>query len=315
MTDVLTVGETMVLMNPTETGPLRYADRFSKRIGGAESNVAIGLARLGHDATWVSRVGEDPHGRYVRDTVRGEGVTTEVAFDPDAPTGLMFKERREVGESRVFYYRDGSAASRLDPEDVPASVVGESEFLHLTGITPALSASCRDLCFEAAALAREQGTRVSFDPNLRFKLWDEDAMRETLLPLAERADVVFPGVEEGKVLLGTTDPAEIAAGFRDREASEVVVTLGGEGAYVATADVAERVPAVPVERVVDTVGAGDGFVAGYLSGRLDGLEPLDAAKRAAACGALATTVAGDIEGLPTRADLERFAADTERVAR
>jgi 2-dehydro-3-deoxygluconokinase len=313
MTDVLTVGETMVLLNPMESGPLRYSDRFAKRIGGAESNVAIGLARLDHESTWVSRVGDDPHGRYVRDTIRGEGVTTEVAFDDGAPTGLMFKERREVGESRVFYYRDGSAASRLDPEDLPAGEIGESDYLHLTGITPALSESCRDLCFEAAALAREQDTRVSFDPNLRFKLWDESAMRETLLPLAERADVVFPGTEEGEVLLGTSDPEEIAAAFRERGAEEVVVTLGGEGAYVDADGVRERVEPTPIERVVDTVGAGDGFVAGYLSGRLDGLDPVAATERAANCGALATTVAGDIEGLPTRDDLRRLEGEGEHT--
>lgn len=315
MTDVLTIGETMVLMNPTETGPLRYADRFAKRIGGAESNVAIGLSRLDHDATWVSRLGDDPHGRYVRDTIRGEGVTTEVAFDETAPTGLMFKERREVGESRVFYYRDGSAASRLTPDDVPADVLAESEYLHLTGITPALSESCRDLVLEVARLAGEQGTRVSFDPNLRFKLWNASAMRETLLPLAERSDVVFPGVEEGEVLLGTDDPAEIAAGFRERGADEVVVTLGGDGAFVAADGIERRVPAAPIERVVDTVGAGDGFVAGYLSGRLDGLDPLGSAERASACGALATTVAGDIEGLPTREDLTRFTTGAEQKTR
>lgn len=304
--DALSFGETMVLLNPDSSGPLRYTDRFGKRIGGAESNVAIGLARLGHDATWASRLGDDPHGRYVRDTIRGEGVDTRVAFDPEAPTGIMFKERREVGESRVFYYRHGSAASRMTDDDLPADALADADYLHLTGITAALSERCRELCFSAAERAREQGTLVSFDPNLRFRLWDEPAMRETLLPLAELADVVVPGIEEGDVLLGTDDPAEIAAGFRDRGASEVVVTLGADGAYVASDDAEERVPGVTVERVVDAVGAGDGFVAGYLSGRLDGLAPVAAAERANVAGALATTVTGDIEGLPTRADLDLF---------
>jgi 2-dehydro-3-deoxygluconokinase len=313
--DVLSFGETMVLLNPGATGPLRYADRFAKRIGGAESNVAIGLARLGHDAAWASRLGDDPHGRYVRDTIRGEGVATHVTLDPEAPTGIMFKERREVGESRVFYYRHDSAASRMSPEDLPAAALADADYLHLTGITPALSERCRELCFEAADRAREAGTRVSFDPNLRFKLWDEPAMRETLLPLAERADVVVPGIEEGEVLLGTDDPAEIAAGFRERGAEEVVVTLGAEGAYVAAEGVDERVPGVTVERVVDAVGAGDGFVAGYLSGRLDGLDPATAADRANVAGALATTVSGDIEGLPTRADLDLFGEGGDRVTR
>lgn len=314
-TDVLTLGETMVLLNPHESGPLRHSMDFRKRIGGAESNTAIGLARLEHRAAWMSRLGEDPHGQYVRDTIRGAGVDTQhVTFDSEAPTGIMFKERREIGESSVFYYRDGSAASRMTPDDLPEEALANTEYLHLTGITPALSDSCRALVRDAIDLANQHGLTVSFDPNLRFKLWDPPAMRETLLPLIEACDIVLPGIEEGEVLLDTDDPETIAEEFRSLGATEVVVKLGAEGAFVASDSIAQRVGAYEIDRVVDPIGAGDGFAAGYLSGRLDGLSPDRATDRATAVGALATTVTGDIEGLPTRPKLTQFMNDrTDRL--
>lgn len=314
--DVLTIGETMVLLNPHESGPMRHVTDFRKRIGGAESNMAIGLSRLEHDTAWVSRLGDDPHGRFVRDTIRGGGVDTRhVTFDPDAPTGLMFKERRELDESRVFYYRDGSAASRMTPDDLPDEALSNARYLHLTGITPALSESCRELVIDAAHRAHEHGVTVSLDPNLRFKLWDENEMRETLLTLVEESDIVLPGIEEGEVLVGTDDPTTIAEEFRDIGADEVVVKLGADGAFVTNDAVAERVAGYEVERVVDPIGAGDGFAAGYLSGRLDSLDPVRATERANAVGALATTVTGDIEGLPTRSELAQFTGDSEERLR
>ncbi|UPM42457.1 sugar kinase [Halocatena salina] len=309
-TDVLTLGETMVLLNPHESGPLRHTMDFRKRIGGAESNVAIGLARLEHQAAWVSRLGADPHGQYVRDTIRGAGVDTQyVTFDSKAPTGIMFKERRELGESGVFYYRDDSAASRMTPDDLPDDALADAKYLHLTGITPALSDSCQKLIQDAIHRANQHDLTVSFDPNLRFKLWDPAEMRETLLPLIEECDVVLPGIEEGEVLLDTEDPETIAEEFRALGATEVIVKLGADGAFVASDSVAQRVGAYEVDRVVDPIGAGDGFAAGYLSGRLDGLSPHRATDRATAVGALATTVTGDIEGLPTRSELAQFTND------
>lgn len=314
--DVLTIGETMVLLNPHESGPMRHVMDFRKRIGGAESNMAVGLSRLEHNVAWVSRLGSDPHGRYVRDTIRGAGVDTQyVTFDSEAPTGLMFKERRELGESRVFYYRNDSAASRMTPDDLPEEALANARYLHLTGITPALSESCRELIVDAARRAHEHGVTVSFDPNLRFKLWDEATMRETLLTLVENCDIVLPGLEEGEVLLGTDDPESIAEEFRSLGADEVIVKLGADGAFVASDASMQTVAGYDIERVVDPVGAGDGFAAGYLSGRLDGLDPVRATDRANAVGALATTVTGDIEGLPTRSELAQFTGDREEQIR
>ena len=313
--DVVTFGETMVAFRPDEPGPLTYVTGFRRGVGGAESNMAMALARLGHDTAWRSRLGDDPFGRYVRNFVRGEGVETRVEFDPEAPTGLLFKERREAGESRVFYYRDGSAAARMGPGDLPAEDLAGAEWLHLTGITPALSASCRELCERAAARCGDHGTKLSLDPNLRHRLWSPAEMRETLLPMMEHAEMVMPGVEEGETLFDTDDPDAIADACLETGATVALVKLGAEGALVATDGLRERVPGYPVEEVVDPVGAGDGFAAGVLSGRLDGASLVDSTRRGNAVGAFAVTVTGDVEGFPTAAELERFLEGEAGVTR
>ena len=314
---VVTLGETMVLVTSAEPGPMKYVTEFKKSLGGAESNVAIGLARLGHDVGWVSKLGADPHGDYVRAFVRGEGVdTSAVQFTADAPTGVMFKERRALGDPEVYYYRHGSAASTMTPADLPEGYVEDAEYLHLTGITPALGASCRETTSAALERASEAGTTVSFDPNIRRKLWaDENEMRRTLLELVGRSDIVLPGIEEGRALFETDDPEGIAAACLDRGAALAVVKLGSEGAFVADGETTERVPGYDVERVVDPVGAGDGFAAGFLAGRLRGATPVAATEMGNAVGAFATTAVGDIEGLPTAAELDVFRGEREAVRR
>ncbi|EMA53697.1 sugar kinase [Halococcus salifodinae] len=314
---VVTLGETMVLINPAESGPMKYTTEFKKSLGGAESNVAIGLARLGHDVGWISKLGADPHGEYLRSFVRGEGVdTSHVTTTPDAPTGIMFKERRALGESSVYYYRHGSAASTMTPADLPEAFLTDAEYLHLTGITPALSDSCRETVFAAVERAREADVTISFDPNLREKLWDStEEMRSTLLDLVGAADIVLPGIEEGRTLFDADDPEAIAAACLDRGADLAAVKLGAAGALVADHATTERVAGYDVERVVDPVGAGDGFAAGFLAGRLRGLDPVEATERANAIGAFATTVAGDIEGLPTSEELEVFRGERDAVYR
>ncbi|WP_049904537.1 sugar kinase [Halococcus hamelinensis] len=314
---VVTLGETMVLVYPSTTGPMKHAHEFEKSLAGAETNVAIGLARLGHDVGWYSKLGTDPHGEYLEFFVRGEGVdTTTVEFTDEAPTGIMFKERREFGEPAVHYYRHGSAASLMSPDDLPVDYLTNAEYLHLTGITPALSESCRDATLLAAERATEAGMTVSFDPNVRRKLWESDErMRETMLDLVSLSDIVLPGIEEGAALFGTDDPEAIAAACLDHGAGTAVVKLGAAGAVVADGSTTERVSGYDVERVVDPVGAGDGFAAGFLASRIEGQGPVEATETANAVGAFATTVAGDTEGLPTRKELDVFVGERDAVRR
>lgn len=317
MPEIVACGETMVLLAPATSGPLRYVQQFTKHIGGAESNVLIGAVRLGHTAGWISRVGDDEFGRYVLSQIRGEGVdVSRVRVDPQAPTGVYFKERREAGESRVYYYRRGSAASRLSPGDLDRDYVAQARVVLISGITPALSESARETAFAAAALARAAGSIVAFDPNVRLKLWRTEEAVPVLRDLAAQADVVLPGADEAALLTGEGDPERAAAallalqGPGGRSPRTVVVKLGAAGALVATRTpqgvACRRAPGFPVARVVDPIGAGDGFAAGFLCGLLEGLDDVEAARLGNAVGALATTVVGDIEGLPTQSEVAAF---------
>lgn len=306
--DVVTFGEAMLMLVADEAGPLEQAQHFHKRTAGAETNVAIGLARLGLQVGWASRLGADSMGRYLLEAIRGEGVDcSHVALDAGERTGFQFKARVEGGgDPLVEYHRKGSAASKMTPAHLDAAWLRSARHLHVTGVFPALSDGCRALTEQAIAVMREARRSISFDPNLRPSLWPSAAvMRETLNALALRCDTVLPGVEEGYILTGTREPEAIARWYRERGVSRVVVKLGIEGAYIDDRDAGcLRVPAFPVAEVVDTVGAGDGFAVGVISALLDGLPVQAAARRGAWIGARAVQVTGDTEGLPTRAQLE-----------
>lgn len=303
MPDLVTFGETMIILNPGRTGPLRYVESFSRSMGGAESNVAIGVIRQGHSAGWISRVGDDEWGRYVLATLQGEGVQVgRASFDALAPTGMYLKERPAAGDPRVTYYRRGSAASRLSPADIDPDYIRSARILHVTGITPALSPNCREAVFAAMEMARAAGVTVSFDPNMRRKLWTEDEARPVFREMAARADILLPGADEAELMTGIADPAEAARALA--ELTPLVVTkLGPEGCLVGT----EKVAGFPMTPI-DTVGAGDAFAACFLAAIMDGLEPAAAARRACAAGALTTQVVGDWEGLPSKAELDAFLA-------
>jgi 2-dehydro-3-deoxygluconokinase len=297
--DVVTLGETMVLMLAEQTGPMREATSFRRHIAGAESNVAIGLSRLGHTAGWMSRIGDDEFGRAVVFRIRGEGVdTSRVITDPGAPTGLVVRERREVGPIEQVYYRHGSAASRMSPDDLDAAYIGQARFLHLTGITPALSASCRATVFAAAEMARGAAVKVVLDPNYRSKLWEATEARSVLRDLAAHSDIVLPGWDEAQLLTGESDPQAAARELGVLGPSMVVVKLGARGALALIDGHVLNVAGSPLERVVDPVGAGDAFAAGLLTGLLRNLAIEDSLHLANRCGALAMTSPGDMESLP-----------------
>lgn len=316
---VLTIGESMALLDAPAAGRLGAA--LPVRIGGAESNVAIGLARLGVDATWVSRVGDDALGTFVTREIRAEGVRVLAGRDAAAPTGLMVKEHRGGRPSRVRYYRAGSAASRLSPADVDA-VAGEiaaADVVHLTGITAALGAGPRAAVGRAVELARAAGTSVSFDVNHRATLWADDVAAPVLARLAASADLVFAGPEEAALVLGRAPAAPsfeegelLARELAERGPRTVVIKLGALGALALSGDEVHRVAALPIA-VVDPVGAGDAFVAGYLGEVVAGGSVPDALHTANACGAAVCQVPGDWEGLPTRAELADLGDEREVV--
>ncbi|WP_075182426.1 sugar kinase [Pantoea sp. 1.19] len=306
--DVVTIGEAMAMFVARETGDLAAADSFVKRAAGAELNVAIGLARLGLNVGWISRVGNDSFGRFVRQTLAQEHIDARcVTTDSRYPTGFQLKSAVSDGsDPSVEYFRKGSAASHLSPDDFVAEYVTGARHLHLSGVAAALSDSALALQHTAARAMKAAGKTLSFDPNLRPVLWPSEAvMVRQINLLAACADWVLPGIGEGHILTGFTQPEAIADFYLDRGVSAVIVKTGSDGAWFKTRDGEKgQVAAVRVENVVDTVGAGDGFAVGVISGLLEGLPLPQAVARGNTIGSLAIQVIGDSEGLPTRAQLD-----------
>ncbi|MDI6600829.1 MAG: sugar kinase [Thermoanaerobacteraceae bacterium] len=316
MTEVVTIGETMVLFSPICTGSLQYVNYFQKQIGGAESNFAIGIVRLGHTAGWISKVGDDPFGKYLVSFIRGEGVdTSRVRVDNEAPTAVYFKEFHEMKDPKVYYYRAGSAASRISPEDLDEDYIREAKILHLTGITPALGKSARDTVYKAIDIARKHGLIVSFDPNIRKKLWSEEECRSTILDIASKVDIIMPGLEEARFLLGEGDPEDYCRKFLDMGIKTVAMKMGKDGCIVADKGIIQRVAGRVVAKVVDPVGAGDGFDAGFITGILNGWDIIECARLANDVGAFVITVNGDVEGLPTMREIMELRGEFDTIDR
>ncbi len=306
--DVVTLGETMVLFSSTEHLPLEYVHQMQKQIGGAESNVAIGLSRLGLKAGWISKLGEDPFGRYIQKFIRGEGVdTSAVTYTDRAPTSVFFKEKLSAEQVNVYYYRKNSAASLMSADDVKGEYIAQAKVLHVTGITPALSESCKEAVFHAIQQAKDHNLTVVFDPNVRYKLWDDvDEAREVLLKIASLADYILPGIEEAAFLTGEEDYEASARKLLTNDSQKIIIKLGEEGAYYHSLEETGHVSGFPVQQVIDPVGAGDGFAAGVISQLLEGGSLAEMTEYGNAVGAFVVQMSGDIEGVPTKPQLEQF---------
>lgn len=302
---LVTFGETMALVRTTEIGTFRHASALALGVGGAESNVAIGVSRLDVAASWLGRVGDDSLGQRVLREIRGEGVDVHGVIDTEASTGLMLKERPSAESTAVHYYRAGSAGSRLAPSDLPDGWIEQAALLHVTGITPLLSENAAATVDAAVRRAKAAGAGVSFDVNYRSALAAPEVAGPALRTVAEQADVVFGGPEELTLLHPGVDPAEAAGRLLESGCEQVVLKRGADGATVFTIDDVIEATGFLID-VVDTVGAGDAFVAGYLSARLEELPVAAALQRANACGAMACLGPGDWEASPTRRDLELF---------
>ncbi|MEX1079693.1 MAG: sugar kinase [Homoserinimonas sp.] len=263
---IITLGETMVLVTPASSRSLEEAQDFHLDIGGAESNVATHLAALGHEASWVSRVGDDSLGRRLVATIRERGVDTSmVDVTADAPTGVYFKDPG----AGVLYYRRGSAASTLGPSILDQLPLLDAELVHISGITPALSPSCGALIDALFDRLEQTSTQVSFDVNYRGGLWSVADAASRLHHLAQRADIVFVGLDEAETLWSTRTPDEVRAILH--APGRLVVKDSDVGATEYSANGEAFVPALTVD-VVEPVGAGDAFAAGYLAAALDGSE-------------------------------------------
>ncbi|MFU0782572.1 MAG: Sugar or nucleoside kinase, ribokinase family [Thermoanaerobacterium thermosaccharolyticum] len=312
MAEVLLVGEPMALFIAEEEGTLDRVNKFTKALAGAEANVAIGLSRLGHTVKYITRLGNDPFGKYIYEKLLEENIdVSSIKFTDEYPTGFMIKSKTSEGDPDIFYFRRGSAASHVTPDDIDCDV-SQLKHIHITGITAALSNDTLDTLYRMIQIGKENGIRISFDPNIRKSLWkSEDEMVSTLNDIAFKCDIVMPGIKEGFILTGSENPDDIADYYLNKGVKTVIIKIGDKGAYVKTKDESFTVSGYKVEKVVDTVGAGDGFATGVISGLLEGLTLKDAVKRGNAIGAIIIMSPGDNDGLPDREALDKFMGEIE----
>jgi len=302
--DVLTLGEALVSFR--SPGPLAFGTALTPGLAGAESNVAIGLSRLGHRVEWVGRVGSDAYGHEVVRTLRAEGVQVDhVVIDDTAPTGLMLLEQRTADLTRVEYRRAGSAGSRLSPEALESVDFEDVRALHVTGITSAISASAAAAVQAAVEQASAAGTLVSLDVNHRARLWSRGDAAATLRRLLPHVSLLVASEEELD-LVAPGSEAEAVAALLDGRIEQVALKRGADGASLFTSDGRVDAPSLKVT-AIDTVGAGDAFCAGLLSGVLDGLDRVGRLDRAVQLGAWAVSTSGDWQGLPRRHELSDLA--------
>lgn len=314
MSEIILIGEPMAMFAADYVGNLEDVEKFTRSLAGAEVNVCIGLKRLGYDVSYVTKLGVDPFGKYIKKSLENEGIDTSyVTFDERFSTGFLIKGKTEVGDPEVVYFRRGSAASHMSKEDVEKIDLSGIRHIHITGILPALSQSCREATYELIRRAKEKGLFITFDPNLRPTLWpSKEEMVTVINDIASKCDMVLPGVAEGLTLTGSDDPNEIADFYLKLGVKTVIIKIGDKGAFVKTQSEACTVPGFKVEKVVDTVGAGDGFAVGIISGLLENLPLKDAVLRGNAIGSLQVMVPGDNEGLPTREKLQRYLKEQGR---
>lgn len=309
MAKTILFGEPMALLIADTTGPLEEVEHFTRALSGAEVNVSIGLSRLNHQVEYLTRLGDDPFGHYIENQLKKNNIgTSMVTYDSVYRTGIQLKNRVTDGSDPYApYYRKGSAASHISVKEIDALDLTDVELVHVTGIPPALSESAREATFRLMERAKEEGIFLTFDPNLRPALWEnEETMIRVINELAQNTDVVLPGIGECAILAGTEDVEAAADFYQNLGAKTVVIKDGSNGAYVRDGKASYRVPGYKVTNVVDTVGAGDGFTVGVLSGILEGLEMKESVLRGNAIGAIQVMNISDNEGLPTHEELKKF---------
>lgn len=302
MTDLITFGESLALLTGPTVGPLRHATNLRLGVAGAESNVAVGIRRLGRTATWMGRVGDDELGRLVQARIRGEDVTVRAVVDSEAPTALMLKEHRSSSINRVVYYRKASAGSRFCAADLDEAAIASARMLHVTGITAALSASAREAVWAAIEVANGADTTVCLDYNYRSALWSKEEAGRQLRDLTKAAQIVFAGEQEARLVAEADSTVGLAGKLAALGPVEVLIKRGARGAVGLIEDTSVEAAAVEVD-VVDPVGAGDAFVSGYLAAHLNGDNPSTRLNEASLCRAFVVTTHGDWEGLPERREL------------
>lgn len=303
---VVTIGDAMITMNPISTGPLRFVTHFERKVGGAELNFAIGCARLGLQSRWISLLGKDEFGRVIYNFTRGEGVDmTHVQFVEGYPTSLNFKEIQEDGSGKTFYYRYQSPISTFTTEMMKDEMLEGVALLHLTGVFLAIDPKNVELVQELIQIAKQKNIPISFDPNIRLKLWSIEEARKVYEMIFPDIDILLTGLDEFRLITGKDSEAELENFAAVYNIRDLVIKDGANGSKLYREGMWTRVSSFKVTPV-DTVGAGDGFDAGYVYGWLHSYEPDKLLRFANGVGALVTTVSGDNEGLPYLEEVDAF---------
>lgn len=307
MPELVTIGETMVVFDSVTNGPLRYSSSYTCHTGGAETNVAVGVVRQGHSAGWISSLGDDEFGRLVQRVYRGEGVDlSHVTFDKAHPTGIFFRQSAGNGEFKNFYYRNNSAASVMTPETLDEEYIASAKILHVSGVTLAISPATRATAIRAMEIAKENNVLVCFDPNLRLKMWSLEEAKATINDLWQLTDIALPGIEEGELLFGESNPDEIAETIQKYGVRTVVIKIGADGAIGYEDGKKVVSPGFKVKNVVDAFGAGDSFAAGIIASKLKNWSLEESLRYANAIGAMAVSAPGNIEAIATYDEVMRF---------
>lgn len=304
MPELVTIGETCAVLVAKSAGPLRYSVEFERRLGGAESTVAVGVARLGCTAGWISRVGDDEFGQYVTGVMRSENVDVEhVSVVEDGQTGVFFRENRSGGNSAVFYYRSNSAFTTLSPAELDEDYIASARILHLTGITPGLSASCRATVERAIDIAKSAGVTTVFDLNYRAKIWSPEEAKTCFENILTKTDCLLAGKEDVFKLTGLATQAEQLEYLLDLKLSSVVLKCGADGTSFANAGSVDHVASLPVDQVCDRFGVGDAFAAGYIVGTLRDMSQRQSVELGNKVAGWSIRLPGNIESLPSSAEI------------
>lgn len=314
--DVITIGDAMIAMCPIEKGPIIFSDTFKRKVGGAELNVAMGCARLGIKSGWISRLGNDDFGKYILKTARGEGIdTSEVKLVDEYPTSVYFREVLSDGSSRSFYYREKSPTSTMRCEDLNEDYFKQAKVLHITGVFPSIAKNNQDIILEAVNLAKRNNLTVSFDPNIRLKMWTKEEAKAYIEKILPNVDILLVGDEEIEILLGETSIEDAIKIFHNYGIGKVIVKKGSKGSIGSDGDNIYYIDAIKPKALVDTVGAGDGFAAGFLTALCKGQDFKNCVEFGNAVGSLVVGVEGDNEGLPYYDDVLVHLGKAKKIER
>ena len=302
--DVITIGDGMISMCPIKKGPIMFSNTFERKIGGAELNVAIGCSRLGLKSGWISKLGKDDFGKFIKKAVMGEGVdVSKVDLVEDYVTSVYFREILSDGTSRSFYYRENSPTEKLEINKDYEEYFKNAKILHITGVLPSINDNNKKVILDAISLAKKYNLIISFDPNIRLKMWTKEEATEFINKILNKVDILLIGDEEVELLNGHSDLERAIDEFHSLGIKNVIIKRGKDGAIGSSGDKVCYSPSIKPRAVVDTVGAGDGFVSGFLAAYLKGKSLEETLEFANAVGSLVVGVEGDNEGLPYYEDV------------